>query len=131
MPASRSYDTHPSYRPTGGEVTASWPDLAADLPGEPLVLAVDGPAALDWAALSDGLAGAVRAAGRDVHLLDVRDHYAAAAAERLVARPVPADDPFFTPLSRARRSRTCSTPFRGPSGPGRAACWWCSGRAPH
>ncbi len=37
-----------------------------------------------------------------MHLLDVRDHYAAAAAERLVAQPVPADDPFFTPLSRAQ-----------------------------
>ncbi|MEJ1197544.1 MULTISPECIES: class I mannose-6-phosphate isomerase [unclassified Streptomyces] len=132
MPAPRSYDTHPSYRPTGGEVTAGWPALAADLPGEPLVLAVDGPAALDWAALSDGLAGAVRAAGRDVHLLDVRDHYAAAAAERLVARPVPADDPFFTPLSRAQVEDLFDTVPRperpGPDGvlvvfgPGAALC---------
>ncbi|MER8162682.1 class I mannose-6-phosphate isomerase [Streptomyces sp. NPDC094472] len=101
MPASRSYDPHPSYQPVGGEVMVGWPALAADLPLGPLVLAVDGPAALDWAALADGLAGAVRSAGRDVDLLDVRDHYAA-AGERIAAQPVPAGDPFFTPLSQAQ-----------------------------
>jgi mannose-6-phosphate isomerase class I len=83
-------------------VTAGWSAPAAELPSGPLVLAVDGPAALDWAALADGLAGAVRAAGRAVDLLDVRAHHAPAAGERITARPVPADDPFFTPLSEAR-----------------------------
>ncbi|MBZ6226744.1 class I mannose-6-phosphate isomerase [Streptomyces olivaceus] len=101
MPASRSYDPLPSYRPVAGEVAAGWSVPAADLPLGPLVLAVDGPAALDWAALADGVADAVRSAGRDVDLLDVRDHYAAAADERVAAAPVPAGDPFFTPLSRA------------------------------
>ncbi|MBZ6258708.1 class I mannose-6-phosphate isomerase [Streptomyces olivaceus] len=100
MPASRSYDPLPSYRPVAGEVAGGWSVPAADLPLGPLVLAVDGPAALDWAALADGVADAVRSAGRDVDLLDVRDHYAAAADERVAAAPVPADDPFFTPLSR-------------------------------
>ncbi|MEU1046453.1 class I mannose-6-phosphate isomerase [Streptomyces sp. NPDC005897] len=112
MPASRSYDPLPSYQPVGGTVTAGWPALAADLPPGPLVLAVDGPAALDWAALADGLAGAVRAAGRDVDLVDVRDHYAEAADERITARPVPADDPFFTPLSRARVADLFDSPPR-------------------
>ncbi|MDQ0785016.1 class I mannose-6-phosphate isomerase [Streptomyces sp. B3I8] len=102
MPVSRSYDPLPSYPPAAGEVTAGWSAPAAELPPGPLVLAVDGPAALDWAALADGLAGAVRAAGRAVDLLDVRAHYAPAAGERIAARPVPADDPFFTPLSTAR-----------------------------
>ncbi|MFE1028985.1 class I mannose-6-phosphate isomerase [Streptomyces sp. NPDC058818] len=102
MPASRSYDPLPSYPPVGGEVAAGWPALAADLQLGPLVLAVDGPAALDWAALVDGLAGAVRSAGRQVDLLDVRDHYAAAAGERIAARPVHTDDPFFTPLSHGQ-----------------------------
>ncbi|MCM8551715.1 class I mannose-6-phosphate isomerase [Streptomyces sp. STCH 565 A] len=101
MPASRSYDPLPSYRPVAGEVAGGWSVPAADLPLGPLVLAVDGPAALDWAALADGVADAVRSAGRDVDLLDVRDHYAAAADERVAAAPVPAGDPFFTPLSRA------------------------------
>ncbi|MFJ5270853.1 class I mannose-6-phosphate isomerase [Streptomyces sp. NPDC088358] len=102
MPASRSYDPHPSYPPVDGKVLAGWPALAADLPFGPLVIAVDGPAALDWAALADGLGAAVRSAGRDVDLLDVRSHYAAAAGERIAAQPVPADDPFFTPLSQAQ-----------------------------
>ncbi|MFF5040314.1 class I mannose-6-phosphate isomerase [Streptomyces nigra] len=101
MPAPRSYDPHPSYQPTGGKVLAGWAPLAAELPPAPLVLAVDGPAALDWAALMDGLTHAIRSAGRDVDLLDVRDHYAPAAWDRMAARPVPADDPFFTPLSPA------------------------------
>ncbi|MFJ4467249.1 class I mannose-6-phosphate isomerase [Streptomyces sp. NPDC089424] len=101
MPASRSYDPHPSYQPVGAEVTAGWPAAVAALPHGPLVLAVDGPAALNWGALADGLAAAVRSAGRAVELLDVRGHYAPSAGERLTARPVPADDTFFTPLSEA------------------------------
>ncbi|MFE1589301.1 class I mannose-6-phosphate isomerase [Streptomyces sp. NPDC058737] len=112
MPASRSYDPLPSYQPVDGRVTVGWPALAADLPPGPLVLAVDGPAALDWTALADGLAGAVRAAGRDVEPIDVRGHYAAAADERITALPVPADDPFFTPLSQARVADLFDSPPR-------------------
>lgn len=93
-------------------MTVGWPALAADLPPGPLVLAVDGPAALDWTALADGLAGAVRAAGRDVEPIDVRGHYAAAADERITALPVPADDPFFTPLSQARVADLFDSPPR-------------------
>ncbi|GLY74084.1 class I mannose-6-phosphate isomerase [Actinoallomurus iriomotensis] len=100
--APRSYEPHPSYRPVDGPVITGWPAAVAELPAGPLVLSVDGPAALDWEALADGLAAAVRSAGRAVELLDVRGHHAPSAAERVVARPVPADDPFFTPLSEAR-----------------------------
>ncbi|MFF3485462.1 class I mannose-6-phosphate isomerase [Streptomyces sp. NPDC002701] len=100
--ASRSYDPHPSYEPVGGQVTAGWPAAVAALPSGALVLAVDGPAALDWGALSDGLTAAVRAAGREAKRLDVRGHYAPAAAERITARPHPVEDRFFTPLSQAR-----------------------------
>ncbi|PPS90676.1 class I mannose-6-phosphate isomerase [Streptomyces sp. MH60] len=112
MPASRSYDPLPSYQPVGGKVAVGWPALAADLPPGPLVLAVDGPAALDWTALADGLAGAVRAAGRDIAPIDVRDHYAVAADERITPLPVPADDPFFTPLSEARVADLFDSPPR-------------------
>ncbi|WP_338145879.1 class I mannose-6-phosphate isomerase [Streptomyces scabichelini] len=100
--ASRSYDPHPSYDPVDGQVIAGWPAAVATLPSGPLVLAVDGPSALDWGALADGLTTALRSAGREVELLDVRSHYAPSAAERITARPVPADDPFFTPLSQAQ-----------------------------
>jgi mannose-6-phosphate isomerase class I len=112
VPASRSYDPLPSYQPVDGTVTTGWPALAVDLPPGPLVLAVDGPAALDWVALADGLAGAVRGAGRDIGLIDVRDHYAEAADERIAALPVPADDPFFTPLSQARVADLFDAPPR-------------------
>jgi mannose-6-phosphate isomerase class I len=63
---------------------------------------VDGPAALDWEALIGGLTEAVRGAGREAEALDARDHHAPSAAERIAARPHPADDRFFTPLSQAR-----------------------------
>ncbi|OWA00177.1 hypothetical protein B9W62_38455 [Streptomyces sp. CS113] len=102
MPTPRSYDLHPSYEPVGGQVVAGWAAAVADLPPGPLVLAVDGPAALDWAALADGLVTALRAAGREATGSDVRRHYAPAAHERIAASPVPADDRFFTPLSEAR-----------------------------
>ncbi|MFJ4788781.1 class I mannose-6-phosphate isomerase [Streptomyces sp. NPDC088794] len=100
--APRSYDANPSYEPVHGQVVAGWPAAVAGLPAGPLRLAVDGPAALDWDALADGLSAAIRSAGRQVKAVDVRRHYAPAAAERIAARPVPADDPFFTPLSEAR-----------------------------
>ncbi|MZD06949.1 hypothetical protein GTW43_17890, partial [Streptomyces sp. SID5785] len=102
MPASRSYDPHPSYEPVGGPVVAGWAAAVAELAPGPLVLAVDGPAALDWDALADGITGSLRAAGRGTTALDVRRHYAPEAHERLPADAVPAGDPFFTPLSEAR-----------------------------
>ncbi|WP_086866528.1 class I mannose-6-phosphate isomerase [Streptomyces viridochromogenes] len=101
MPASRSYDPRPSYPPVYGKVLAGWAAPAAELPPGPVVLAVDGPAALDWQALTDGLTRALRSADRAVDLVDVRAHYAPNAGARMAAQPVPADDPFFTPLSQA------------------------------
>ncbi|MFF4154573.1 class I mannose-6-phosphate isomerase [Streptomyces sp. NPDC001651] len=101
MPASRSYDPRPSYPPVDGKVLADWAAPAAELPQGPVVLAVDGPAALDWQALTDGLIRALRSADRAVDLVDVRAHYAPNAGARMAAQPVPADDPFFTPLSQA------------------------------
>ncbi|MFJ4758887.1 class I mannose-6-phosphate isomerase [Streptomyces sp. NPDC088763] len=101
MPASRSYDPRPSYPPVDGKVLAGWAAPAAELPQGPFVLAVDGPAALDWEALTGGLTRALRSADRAVDLVDVRAHYAPNAGARMAAQPVPADDPFFTPLSQA------------------------------
>ncbi|MFQ3561249.1 class I mannose-6-phosphate isomerase [Streptomyces gramineus] len=85
-----------------GRVVAGWPAAVAALPAGPLVLSVDGPAALDWASLAEGLSAAVRAAGREVRTVDVRHHHEPTAADRIAGRPVPADDPFFTPLSEAQ-----------------------------
>jgi mannose-6-phosphate isomerase class I len=101
VPAFRTYDLHPSYAAVGGPVTAGWPAAVAALPPGPLVLSVDGPAAADWTAVADGLAAALRSAGRAAGTLDIRGCHAPSAAARIAARPIPADDPFFTPLSEA------------------------------
>lgn len=132
MPAPRTYDPLPTYPPAAGEVVGGWTAAVSSLPAGPFVLAVDGPAALDWAALAEGLAAAGRSAGREVRLLDVRDHYAPAAHERIAAEPVPADDPFFTPLSRGqvadlfdavpRPERPTGTAVTVVFGPGAALC---------
>ncbi|GAA2331282.1 class I mannose-6-phosphate isomerase [Streptomyces kunmingensis] len=102
MPATRTYDRHPSYQPAAGQVSADWPAAVGTLPPGPLVLSVDGPAALDWDALAGGVTAALRGAGRRAEVLDVREHYAPSAGERMAAEPVPAGDPFFTPLSEAQ-----------------------------
>lgn len=102
MAVSRSYDLDPSYQPVDGQVVAGWPAAVSALPHGPLVLAVDGPAALDWSALVDGLAGAVRCAGREIELMDVRGYYAPEGGERIAARPVSGEDAFFTPLAQAQ-----------------------------
>jgi len=130
--ASRSYDPRPGYDPVGGRVSAGWPAAVAALPPGPLVLAVDGPAALDWGALADGLTGAVRRAGREAAVLDVRGHHAPFAADRIAAAPRPAGDPFFTPLSTAgaadlfdsvpRPERPADSGVTVVFGPGAALC---------
>ncbi|MEV5607286.1 class I mannose-6-phosphate isomerase [Streptomyces sp. NPDC052225] len=129
---SRSYDPHPSYDPVDGQVTTGWAASVATLPAGPVVLAVDGPAALDWETLSAEVTAAARATGRDVTLMDVRDHHAPSAADRIAARPVPADDPFFTPLSEAnaadlfdavpRPGRPAGDGIHVVYGPGAALC---------
>jgi mannose-6-phosphate isomerase class I len=43
-----SYIQHPSYLPEGGEVQPGWESAVASLPEGPLVLALDGPAVLNW-----------------------------------------------------------------------------------
>ncbi len=68
-----TYDPEPHYPVVGGEVQAGYEVLSADVARRrPGVLAVDGPAALQWerfiASLSDGLG----AAGVPIRMLDVR-----------------------------------------------------------
>jgi mannose-6-phosphate isomerase class I len=134
----RPYELEPRYPAVGGAVVSGWAAAVADLPAAPVVLALDGPAALDWPAAVGGLAAALRARGTAVHTLDVRTRWSAPAVERLCV-PDAGADPFFLPLAGfemadlfAAGSRTVPRPDDGVllvHGPGAALCsadlvWW-------
>ena len=69
------YERNPHYPPVGGVVAAGWDDPVAHLPRHPMVLAVDGPAILDWNAVVDGLCRALQARGSATTRLDLRDWF--------------------------------------------------------
>src|SRR3954454_12627704 len=108
--ATRGYDPSPHYPVRGGDVTHGWTAAAATLPAAVRVLAVDGPAVLDWdtvaAALRAALAGTRghhggREGGADrVEIVDVRP--AARPWPEVLARTESAileDDPDFATLA--------------------------------
>ncbi|MFF3990949.1 class I mannose-6-phosphate isomerase [Streptomyces sp. NPDC001797] len=100
MPAVRGYDAEPCHSITG-EVGAGYRDALAGLaPG--LVLAVDGPPAVDWETVAAGIGDALAASGVAAKRIDMREHFA--PWPDILARTasaVLADDPDFAPLSRA------------------------------
>ncbi|MDJ1134674.1 class I mannose-6-phosphate isomerase [Streptomyces iconiensis] len=99
---ARPYELNPRYAPSGSGVSTGWGAAVAGLDADrPLVLAVDGPAALNWAHAARQLTEALVSLGRPVSLLDVREHWSRERAERLEASGTPGDDPFFRPLSTA------------------------------
>jgi len=73
---TRSYDRNPRYAPVTGEVARGWAAAVGSLPSAPAVLAVDGPAALDWTAAIAGLLDTLRAAGITTWDLDLRTYEA-------------------------------------------------------
>ncbi|MGY5116363.1 class I mannose-6-phosphate isomerase [Streptomyces sp. 900105755] len=100
MPAVRGYDAEPCHSITG-EVGTGYRDALAGLaPG--LVLAVDGPPAVDWETVAAGIGDALAASGVAAKRIDMREHFA--PWPDILARTasaVLADDPDFAPLSRA------------------------------
>ncbi|MEU0145266.1 class I mannose-6-phosphate isomerase [Streptomyces sp. NPDC006288] len=68
------------------------------MPGQPAVLALDGPAALDWEEAARGIATALRGRSTEVAVLDVRERWSPAAVERLCVPDTEADE-FFLPLA--------------------------------
>ncbi|MET9671207.1 hypothetical protein ABZY19_38830 [Streptomyces sp. NPDC006475] len=96
----RPYEPNPHYPALGGDIVAGWHALAATLPDEPTVLAVEGPAAFDWQALVELLTSALAARGLAVSVTDVRTHLApwASILER-TGSPALADDPDFDRLA--------------------------------
>lgn len=97
----RPYERSPRYAPTGSAVAVGWDAAAGRLEDGPVLLALDGPAALDWAGTARRLADALTAHGREVTLLDVREHWSDERAEPLEEPGHPEGDPFFRPLSAA------------------------------
>jgi mannose-6-phosphate isomerase class I len=72
-PASRPYVSRPCYEPAG-EVRRGWAAAAATLPPGLRVLAIDGPAVLDWDRVAKSVTAELTARGlaRQVRVLDMR-----------------------------------------------------------
>jgi hypothetical protein len=91
-----TYDPEPHYPVVGGHVDAGYEALAAVVPRRPIVLAVDGPAALPWEAFTAALGDALRAAGVRSRTVDVRSSLAPwAEIERRTAAAELPGDPVF------------------------------------
>ena len=101
QPVSRpAYEPNPRYATVGGIVAVGWDELVAELPAPPLVLALDGPALLDWdgvvEALCQSLAGRRLASRR----LDLRAWFAPwPEIARATASPALTEDPDFDRLA--------------------------------
>ena len=118
--AARAYDPSPCYVPVGGTVVSGWDAVAAAVPEATRVVAVDGPAALDWDRVILHLAAALDRRGRGVDLADMRRHFHPWGSILEVTRPreLP-DDPDFAPLATVEmRALLASLPTLR-CGPGR------------
>ncbi|MEY9871705.1 mannose-6-phosphate isomerase class I [Streptacidiphilus sp. MAP12-33] len=100
MSLVRGYEAEPCHSVTA-EVGAGYREAVAGLtPG--LVLAVDGPVAVDWEAVAAGVCDALAAREIAAKPLDLREHYADwQDILALTASAVLEDDPDFAPLSQA------------------------------
>ncbi|MER5254448.1 hypothetical protein [Streptomyces sp. NPDC002855] len=92
------YRLDPRYPPAPGTVLISgWEAVAAQLPSEPAIVAVEGPPAADWETIADRLAAAC---SLPVRTLDVRTRYASPAVVRRRTMSAPdADDPYYCRLA--------------------------------
>ena len=101
MALRASYDPLPCYPCAAGEVSSGWAGLCAGLPGSAAVLAVDGPAILDWDALVTGITTALGVRRLTADVIDMRE--STAGWEQTVLRTAPADrlrdDPDFATLA--------------------------------
>jgi mannose-6-phosphate isomerase class I len=100
---TRSYDRDPRYAPVNGVVARGWDAAAETLPaGLPAVLALDGPASLDWADAATSLAAALARRGVPSQLLDLREYEDDwdAVLARTGDGTGPETDPYYLPIAR-------------------------------
>jgi mannose-6-phosphate isomerase class I len=122
-----SYDANPRYPVVGGAVESGFGPLAAEIARErPLVVAVDGPAALPWDTLAVALAAALAAHDVEIELDDARRSFASwDEIERRTSAAVLPGDPVFARIfegeladlvdgPRSDRSRNGTTVVFGP-----------------
>ncbi|MER5853164.1 hypothetical protein ABT126_41025 [Streptomyces sp. NPDC002012] len=100
MSEVRGYEAEPCYS-ISAEVGAGYREAVAGLaPG--LVLAVDGPVAVDWEAVAAGICEALAARAIATNQTDLREHFAPwPDVLALTGSAVLEGDPDFAPLSRA------------------------------
>jgi len=99
MSSVRGYEAEPCHE-ISAVVGSGYPGAVARL-GPGLVLAVDGPAAVDWAEVAGGICEALAARELAAKQVDMREHFAAwPEILALTASSVLADDPDFAPLSQ-------------------------------
>lgn len=118
---TRVYEPNPCYPTSGGTVQTGWDEpLRAVRVTGPLVLALDGPAVLDWQRLVDDLCLEWERAGTATARLDLRASYAPwPEVVRRTSSPDLADDPHFERLADGDISQvfdTLPTPGRPRSG---------------
>lgn len=70
--SARGYDLLPRY-PVAGQVDRGWPALCERLPADSAVIAVDGPAMLDWPALVTGVTDGLHRVGVLADVVDIRE----------------------------------------------------------
>jgi len=100
------YDPFPRY-PVVDRAVRTGHDALADALADrsAAVVAIDGPAALDWPVLVDGVRGAVARRGRRTTVVDMRDHLLdRPSIEALTDREL-RDDPHFARIPRVRLDR--------------------------
>ncbi|MFE6157690.1 class I mannose-6-phosphate isomerase [Streptomyces sp. NPDC056486] len=92
------YRLDPRYPPAPGTVLISgWQAVAARLPSEPAIVAVDGPPTADWETIAARLPAACHL---PVRTLDIRTRYAPPAVVRRRTMSAPdADDPYYCKLA--------------------------------
>jgi hypothetical protein len=94
------YEARPRYPIRGGALERGFDALAREVAGRrPTVVAIDGPATLDWAALADGLRAALARTGVRAHFEDARRFLRPRdeVERQTLAGPL-RDDPVFAPL---------------------------------
>lgn len=98
--SSRGYDLMPRY-PFAGKISKGWAALCAGLPADSAVIAVDGPAMLDWQALVTGMTDALHRVGVSVDVVDMRGYVV--GWDEVLRRTASAqglkDDPDFATLA--------------------------------